>query len=166
MNAIAKEAIAQLPTHATRELDGLKQGLNSALCRITESSLSYFATVGRDEKSLTMIGWSMSAMLMCKTIDKPLFYRLEETGLWGDAIRERKPVITNDYKGLIKPTKKGYPEGHVTIRSHMNLPILEASTIVLVVGVGNKKTPYTKDDASNVAAYMEAAWPILKAKLA
>lgn len=165
MNTALSEAMAGLSIQADRPIDGFKQGINTALCSICDSSLAYFATVAADQKSLTMIGWSLSAMLMCKTIDKPLFYKLEETGLWGDAIRERKPVITNDYKGLVKPTKKGYPAGHVDVRRHMNFPIFEGQKIVLVVGVGNKKTDYTLDDAANLATYMNAVWPILKTKL-
>ena len=165
MTNITQESLEQLAGHDDRPVEGFKEAVNTALCRIAESTLAYFATVGADEKSLTMIGWSMSAMLMCKAIDKPLFYKLEETGLWGDAIRERKGVITNDYKGLVKPTKKGYPEGHVNIRRHMNLPIFEGKKIVLVVGVGNKKAEYTNEDLSNVTLYMNGVWPLLKAKL-
>ena len=80
-------------------------------------------------------------------------------------MRERKPVITNDYKNLVKPTKKGYPEGHVHVRKHMNLPIFEGKHIVLVVGVGNKLTDYTMEDAKALQTFMDAAWTILKTKL-
>ena len=30
-------------------------------------------------------------------IDKPIVYQVKDTGLWGEAIRQRIPVITNDY---------------------------------------------------------------------
>jgi hypothetical protein len=48
--------------------------------------------------------WSDSAMLECAMIDKPIVYRVEDTGLWGEAIRRRKPVITNDWT---KPLRGG-----------------------------------------------------------
>jgi len=117
------------------------------------------------ENVLTMIGWSKSAMMNCAMIDKPIVYNLVDTGLWGDAVRERQAVITNDYKNLVKPTKKGYPEGHVNVRKHMNLPIMEKGKAVMVVGVGNKTENYTQADANTLEAFMSEVWKVLKTKL-
>lgn len=33
----------------------------------------------------------------CTIVEKQTKYNLAETGLWGDAIRKRRPIITNDY---------------------------------------------------------------------
>jgi hypothetical protein len=104
-------------------------------------------------------------MMSCAMMTKPIVYKMEDTGLWGDAVRERKPVITNDYKSLVKPTKKGYPQGHVNVRRHMNLPIFEGKHIALVIGVGNKLAEYTNDDAKTLQEFMDAVWKLLKPKL-
>ena len=165
MNPKIEKEIEGISKYAEKPLDELKSAINRSVTKITGSTLSYFATVGNDEKSLEMIGWSKPAMINCTTIDKPIFYKLEDTGLWGDAIRERKPVITNDYKSLVKPTKKGYPHGHVMVRKHMNLPVFEGGKMVLVVGVGNKTADYTTSDADAVRQYMDAVWPHLKKAL-
>ncbi|MBN1881722.1 MAG: GAF domain-containing protein [Deltaproteobacteria bacterium] len=132
---------------------------------ITTSLIAYFATMNASENVLTMVGWSDAAMGNCAMIDKPIVYKIEETGLWGDAVRERKAVITNDYQNLQKPTKKGYPEGHVTVIGHMNLPVMENGKVVLVAGVGNKNSEYTQKDVSDLQPIMDEAWKILKAKL-
>jgi GAF domain-containing protein len=97
-------------------------------------------------------------MGVCAVSNKPIVYNVEDTGLWGDALREGRAVITNDYQNLSKPTKKGYPHGHVEIVRHMNLPIYEGDFPVLVVGVGNKPTAYTLDDARLVEELMTEAW--------
>jgi hypothetical protein len=117
------------------------------------------------EDVLTMIGWSKSAMVNCAMMTKPIVYKLSETGLWGDAVREHKAVITNDYKGLVKPTKKGYPNGHVNVRKHMNLPIFDKGRVALVVGVGNKVGDYTNEDAVLLTEFMGEIWKTLKTKL-
>jgi two-component system, OmpR family, phosphate regulon sensor histidine kinase PhoR len=117
------------------------------------------------ERILTMVGWSKSAMMLCSTMNKPIVYKLQDTGLWGDAVRERKPVITNDYPSLVKPTKKGYPNGRVRVRRHMNLPIMEGQHIVMVVGAGNKQEEYTLADAKALQTFMDAAWKTLKPRL-
>jgi len=157
---------------AIKELNNLQEKDNKefckiltlTMCQITGSTISYFALYDSKTEILTMIGWSTSAMMNCSMIDKPIVYKLKDTGLWGDAVRERKAVITNDYKNLVKPTKKGYPQGHVNLRKHMNLPIVEGGKPVLVAGVGNKSGDYTDEDARNIEKYMTAAYKLIKTR--
>ena len=165
MNQKIEIAVHNMSLHKGKPSQEYKRYLTTEICKLADSTLSYFATVNPAQNELTMIGWSQSAMMLCTTMEKPLLYKLENTGLWGDAIRERKPVITNDYKNLVKPTKKGYPQGHVNVRRHMNLPIFENGKIVLVVGVGNKKEEYTLEDARDIETFIQNIWPVLKAKI-
>jgi hypothetical protein len=158
MNSIVKDSLARLEKMADSPLREYRDAINDELCAITQSEISYFAVMNADESILTMIGWSRTAMGMCMTMNKPIVYKLEETGLWGDAVRERKCVIVNDYANLVKPTKKGYPAGHVNVVRHMNLPIFEGKRIVLVAGVGNKPEDYTPGDAKNIEDLMNTAW--------
>ena len=132
--------------------------------RLLESPISYFASVEDNEHTLIMRGWSRNVMDACSTIEKPLVYKLEETGLWGDAVRERGIVITNDYKGCKKPTKKGHPEGHVNVVRHMNIPITKNGVIVGVTGVGNKATDYTEADGKKLIEIMDKVWDIVATK--
>lgn len=165
MNENVQKSVDRVKLYAGKSLDELKNAINRESCSLTGSTLGYFATIDPTEKVLTMIGWSNSAMMNCSMIDKPIVYQVVDTGLWGDAVRERKAVITNDYKGLVKATKKGYPVGHVNVVKHMNLPVIEGGKIVLVIGVGNKSADYTAADASFLSEFAAAAWPLLKAKL-
>ena len=65
--------------------------------RLTESEIGYLAFMNEDETVLTMHSWSKTAMEQCAIIDKPIVYPVETTGLWGEAVRQRQPVVTNDY---------------------------------------------------------------------
>ena len=165
MDQNGQKAFDRLKIYADKSLAEFKDAMTRESCVLTGSTISYFATMNPAEDVLTMIGWSNSAMANCSMIDKPIVYKLVETGLWGDAVRERKAVITNDYKNLVKPTKKGYPEGHVNVRKHMNLPIFDHGKVVLVAGVGNKAGDYTLEDAKILESFMTEAWKILKTKL-
>jgi two-component system, OmpR family, phosphate regulon sensor histidine kinase PhoR len=149
---------------AMRNLEELLNALMDEACRLTGSSLSYFAAVNETEDVVTMLGWSMSAMSNCAMLGKPIVYVLEKMGLWGDCVRERKAIITNDYKSLKKPTKKGYPAGHVDIDRHMNVPVFEDSRIVGIMGVGNKAGDYLDGDARLLAELTRIAWPIIKSR--
>jgi PAS domain S-box-containing protein len=129
--------------------------------QLTKSKFGYVAFVDEDESLLTMHSWSKDAMAECAATTKPLEYRLETTGLWGEAVRQRTPVITNDYAAP-NPYKRGYPEGHVTIHRHMNVPVFDGDRIVAVAGVGNKEEEYTASDVRQLTLLMAGMWRIIK----
>ena len=129
--------------------------------RLTKSQIGYLAFMNEDETVLTMHSWSKTAMEQCAIIDKPIIYPLETTGLWGEAVRQRRPIITNDYAAP-NPCKKGYPEGHVQVRRHLNIPIFDGDRIVGVAGVGNKEEEYDESDVRQLTLLMTGMWWLLQ----
>lgn len=128
---------------------------------LTKSQIGYLAFLNDDESVLTMHSWSRNAMAQCQIVDKPIVYPVASTGLWGEAVRQRRAVITNDYR-TPSPLKKGYPEGHVPILRHMNVPVLAGKKIVAVAGVGNKPAPYDESDVRQLTLLMEGMWKIIE----
>ncbi len=129
--------------------------------RLTKSQIGYLAFMNEDETVLTMHSWSKTAMDECAIIDKPIVYPVEATGLWGEAVRQRKPVITNDYAAP-SPIKKGYPQGHVHVLRHMNIPVFDDGRIVAVAGVGNKPEPYDQSDTRQLTLLMQGMWRLIQ----
>ena len=132
---------------------------------ITSDSIGYLAFVSDDESVLTMYTWSAKAMKECRIYKKPIEYPLKTTGLWGEAVRQRRPVITNDYTAK-NPQKKGYPKGHVPIKRHMNIPIFDGTHIVMVAGVGNKTSAYDDQDIHELSVLMSGLWNVIKQRRA
>ncbi len=130
---------------------------------LTGSTIGYIAFLNEDESVLTMHYWSNAAMAQCAMIHKPIVYQVKDTGLWGEAIRRREAVITNDYAAP-NSAKRGTPEGHVKLTRHMNIPVFDGSKIVAVAGVGNKKTDYTQADVTQLTLMMEGMWRITRRK--
>jgi GAF domain-containing protein len=62
--------------------------------KLTESKLGYLAFMNADETELIMHSWSETAMKECGIKDKHFIYPIKTTGLWGEAVRQRKPIIT------------------------------------------------------------------------
>ena len=146
----------------------LKELTNFALeeaIRLTRSKIGYFAFMNEEETVLTMHTWSKIAMEECSISDKPIVYPVETTGLWGEAVRQRKPIITNDYTAP-NPLKKGYPEGHVQLTRHMNIPIFDGDRIVIVAGVGNKPSDYDESDVRQLTLQMQGMWRIIQRRKA
>ena len=154
--------LSQMTDRSAAEI--ANHAMESAI-RLTGSTMGYLAFANKDETVLTMHYWSQSAMRECAMIDKPLVYPVKDTGLWGEAIRQRKAVITNDYAAP-NPLKKGTPPGHVPITRHMNIPVFDGGRIVAVAGVGNKAEDYQDDDVRQLTLFMDGMWRILCRKRA
>jgi PAS domain S-box-containing protein len=150
--------ISQMETITTHDL--LDRALEEAI-RLTGSSIGYLYDYDEEKKLFTLNSWSKDVMKECTILEKQTLYELDKTGLWGEAVRQRKPIITNDYKAE-NPWKKGYPEGHVHLTRHMNIPVFFDDRIVAVIGVANKPSAYTESDVRQLRLLMDAVWKILE----
>lgn len=132
---------------------------------ITESKIGYLAFLNDSEDVLTMYSWSRHALKECDISNKQIIYPLVSTGLWGEAVRQRRIMITNNYDEE-NEFKKGLPVGHVKILRHLNVPVFDGNKIVMLAGVGNKVDEYSNVDADQLLSLMEGLWQIIKRKKA
>ncbi len=165
LNAQRMEALLKLNQMTNATLDEITNYAYEAAVRLTQSKLGYLAFMNEDETVLTMQLWSREAMAECKVPGIPKIYPVETTGLWGEAVRQRRPIITNDYAAA-NPWKKGLPEGHVRLTRHMNLPVIVGGKIVLVAGVGNKEVDYNDTDVQQLTLLMDGMWRLIERKRA
>jgi PAS domain S-box-containing protein len=131
--------------------------------KLTRSKIGYIGFLSEDESIITMHSWSRNAMQTCEIKDRPIEYRVADTGIWGEPIRQRKPIIINDFSAD-HPLKKGYPEGHVSISSHLGVPVFDNDNIVVIAGVGNKEGDYDSSDVRQITLLMKGMWNIVKKK--
>ena len=165
MNMRRFQALLKLNQMAEASLSEITDFTLEEAVSLTGSKIGYLAFLNDDESVLTMHAWSRSAMRECAITDKPILYPVSETGLWGEAVRQRKTIITNDYLSP-NPFKKGTPAGHVALLRHMNTPIFDGDKIVIVAGVGNKEAVYTQADADQISLLMQGMWRLVERKRA
>ncbi|MBN1578944.1 MAG: PAS domain S-box protein [Chitinispirillaceae bacterium] len=128
---------------------------------LTKSAIGYLYFYDEEQQLFTLYSWSKEVMRSCHIVEKQTAYELAKTGLWGEAIRRRQPVITNNYPAE-NPWKKGVPEGHVELRRHLNAPVFDGGKIVAVIGVANKERPYDEADVRHLQLLMDGVWKIKK----
>lgn len=157
------EALVRLNEQETATIDELATFAMDEAIRLTRSTLGYIAFYDEDEQTLTMYAWSKSAMKECRIAKKPIRYPVDATGLWGEAVRQRRPVITNDYPAE-NYLKKGLPRGHVHLTRHMNVPVFDGERIVIVAGVSNKPSAYDDADVRQLTLLMGGMWRIIQRK--
>jgi CheY-like chemotaxis protein len=129
--------------------------------KISESLLGFFGFINEDETAMRTHLWSKQAMEGCAIDFKPVEFSINHAGIWAEAIRKHEILIVNDYP---KPDsrKKGYPEGHVPIKSLMSIPIIKGGKAVAIMAVANKKMDYNETDVLHLSLFLESAWDILK----
>lgn len=138
----------------------MNYALETALV-LTKSQIGYLYFYSEEDRLFTLFCWSGEAMENCHVKEKQTLYKLEKTGLWGEAVRQRKPMITNDYQ-TENTYKRGVPEGHVPLKRHANLPVFDAGKIVAVIGVANKEELYSDTDMRHLQVLMDGVWKIKK----
>ncbi len=146
----------------TEEL--LEHALNEAL-KLTGSEFGYIYHYHEDRKVFELSSWSKSVMEKCHVVEKQTVYRLDLTGIWGDAVRGRKPIVVNNFQDF-HPLKKGYPEGHAEIFKFLTVPIFSYGKIVAVIGVANKQADYDQTDMLQLMLLMDSVWRIVERKRA
>ncbi len=161
LNTERMETLLRLNQMREASSDAIMDFALEAAVRLTRSEIGYLAFTNEDETVLTIQAWSKTVMEECALPGKPQVYPLETTGLWGEAVRQRRPIITNDYAAP-NPWKKGYPEGHVALRRHVNVPIFAGDHIVIVAGVANKPRDYDDTDVRQLTLLMEGVWQLIE----
>lgn len=130
-----------------------------ASMKITGSGLSFLGWMNRDATEMTIHSWSRTAMAQCNMVDKQFIFPIANSGLWGECVRQRKPIIVNDYSKKHKG-KKGLPEGHMPLKNLLSVPISDRGHIVAVAAVANKDSDYTDDDAAALHVLINKMWEI------
>lgn len=134
--------------------DVFKVAVNQALV-LTDSKVGYLHLYDERSDEMTLTAWSDSALKMCD-IPQMTHAQLDEAGIWADSIRTQEAVIHNDY--ATEHHKKGLPDGHFQLNSHMSVPIRYRNHIVGVIGVGNRVKPYTAVDAKSLTIFASIMW--------
>ena len=146
-------------------LDELLQATLDEAEALTDSSIGFFHFVEADQKALSLQAWSTRTLReMCTAEGKGRHYDLDKAGVWVDSIKERKPVIHNDYSAL--PHRRGMPPGHANVIRELVAPIFRGDKLVAIVGVGNKPADYDTDDIETVSLLADFAWDIAERKRA
>ncbi|WP_321420256.1 ATP-binding protein [uncultured Methanomethylovorans sp.] len=140
--------------------DFLDFALHEAI-KLTQSKIGYICFYNEERMELTINKWSKEVMKECAVFDPQTIFKLENTGLWGEAIRQRKAIIINDFQ-VPTPLKKGHPEGHVNLYRFMTIPVLRNERLVAVVGVANKESDYSENDTLQLTLLMDSVWNTLE----
>ncbi len=154
------ERLKSLVSIVQYESESIQQLLDFALdeaIQLTKSKIGYIYFYDDIKKEFTLNTWSKDVMNECSIMNPQMVYQLHNTGIWGEAVRQAKPVMINDFQAD-NPLKKGYPEGHSILFKYLTIPIFYQKKIVAVLGVANKETDYNESDLQQLILLMDSVW--------
>lgn len=157
------QSMVRILNYQTDEIqDFLDYALNEAIA-LTESKIGYIYFYNEKRKKFILNSWSKAVLSQCEVADPQTVYQLEKTGLWGEAVRQRKEIVVNDFPAF-NPFKKGAPEGHAPLYKFLTVPVFKGNEIVAVVGVANKETNYNNNDVLQLQLLMDGVWKEIEKK--
>lgn len=157
-----RSIVTILQASAETKQSFLDNALAEAL-KLTDSKIGYIYFYDEEKRLFTLNTWSKDVMKECSVQNPQKCYDLDKTGIWGEAIRQQKPIILNDFQSD-HPFKKGYPDGHVKLLRFMTLPIFSGDRIVAAVGVANKDEEYNETDLLQLTLLMNSVWQFTEIK--
>ncbi|PKN44616.1 MAG: hypothetical protein CVU59_11235, partial [Deltaproteobacteria bacterium HGW-Deltaproteobacteria-17] len=119
--------ILQYPAESLQSF--LDHALNKAI-ELTESRIGYIYFYDEEAREFTLNSWSRDVMKECSVADPQTKYALDRTGIWGEAVRQRRSILINDFAAP-DPLKKGTPAGHVHLARFLTVPVFQQDRIVL-----------------------------------
>lgn len=160
-NSERLESLVKITHYRASSLqDLLDFALNEAIA-LTQSKIGYIFNYSEKDELFTLNTWSKEIMNQCRVVNPEKVYALSDTGCWGEAVRQRRPFMTNDYS-LTGTFMKGTPEGHEPLRKFLTVPIFVGEEIVAVIGVANKHEDYNQTDINQLTLLMDSIWKIVE----
>jgi PAS domain S-box-containing protein len=142
----------------------LEYALEEAIA-LTGSAIGYIYHYDEQTRRFTLNTWSKEVMRACSILAPKTQYDLDKTGIWGEAVRQGKPIVINDFAAP-NPLKRGCPEGHAPLRRFMTIPVRSAGRIVAVLGLANKLAEYENADVRQAMLLMDAVWRMVEQRRA
>lgn len=162
-NQMRLESVLRIAQHRSESVQELLDFALHECLALTESAIGYVFYYDESLRTFTLNSWSKDVMQACSIQEKKTRYELDKTGIWGEAVRQRGPILLNDFQAA-HPLKKGYPEGHAPLRRFLTVPVFYQESIVAVVGVANKQDPYDENDVRQLTLLMHSVWHVTERK--
>jgi PAS domain S-box-containing protein len=163
LNEMRLESLLRISDYKAKDIQDLLDYALTEAVTLTQSKIGYIYFYDERKQEFTLNTWSREVMMQCKIAEPQTIYQLEKTGIWGETVRQRKPIVINDFSAP-NPLKKGIPSGHASLFKFLTIPVFFNSEIVAVAGVANKNSDYGDSDVRQLKLMMDAVWKIVTNK--
>jgi len=144
--------------------DFLDHVLNESIA-LTESKWGYLFFYSEESRLLKLNSWSKVFLERDPEKKSDVVFSVDETGVWGDAIRQRHCITATDV--YVPDLLEGkISDKTIHLHSFMNIPVFSEGKIIALIGLANKDVEYKDFDVLQVTLLMDVAWKVVNRKLA
>ena len=163
LNELRLESMVRIAQYRAHDVQALLDYALDEAITLTGSTIGYIYDYDEDRSEFRLSSWSKGGARESAVPAPRTAHPLETTGLWGEAVRQRRPIVVNDGRAL-HALKRGGPDGQVAIRRLMTVPVLAGERIVAVIGVANKDSDYDPSDVRQLVLLMDSVWRVVERK--
>ena len=151
------------------ENDSMEEIIATALANVenlTNSKISFFLLYNETTNQITLNQWSKNTFGDVQTTKDHTHKSLpiDESEIWIDCIRKRKPIIYNNYSTVVH--KKGVLASTIELSRILTIPIIRKKRIVAILGLGNKPNDYRDNDIEISTRLANLVWEVTERKKA
>lgn len=159
------EVLLALPTMAEEmdEAEFMQHGQELAE-DLTASQIAFIHFINADQETIELVAWSRRTLNHYCHAAYDRHYPVTQAGIWADALRQKKPVVFNDYDAYAH--HQGLPAGHAPLKRLITVPVLESGQVVMLAGVGNKAEDYTDTDVETLQLIANEIWRLVQRRRA
>ncbi len=151
-----QEALLRLYAQPVASANDLLDKTLAELTALSGSSIGYICGYDETSQVLTMFSCTDSVLEAHGLSAAPLVLELDKAGLWGEAVRQRRGIISNEYAADTSDQEGS--AAPPALLWYMSLPVFHEGRIVALAGVGNKPGRYTSEDLRQAQLLMEVCW--------
>lgn len=159
-NTLRMKSLLKVMQHESQSIQEFTNYALEEAIKLTDSKIGFLFFYNEVNHQFTLYSWSKNVMNECAIKLPQESYDLDKAGLWAEPVRQRKPIIINNYDETY-PQKKGYPQGHAHISSFLGIPVFKGKHIVAVIGVANKTEEYNNTDILHLNLLMDSARKVI-----
>lgn len=124
------------------------------ILKLTASRLGCIYYYSEATGKFTLHAWSKGVLKEGSVQNQQTVDQLLKTGIWGEVVRQRRPILLN----ADTPLKQDGPAGHAQLERFLSIPVFSGGEVVAAAGVANKPNDYTERDLENLTQTMDVIW--------
>ncbi|MFW6257571.1 MAG: GAF domain-containing protein [Prolixibacteraceae bacterium] len=155
------EALTKILKHDFKNSEDLLQFTLSQAIKLTESRYGFLFYYNEQTQKFSLQAWSEGVKKALSVSEERLEYELENRGCLSESVRQRKPLIINNY-AEDNSCKRGLWCDHINMKRFLTVPVIVEDHVKAVVEVSNKELDYTETDVRQVTLLMDTLWKVVE----
>ncbi len=154
----ALQAINQMTSATTGEI--AKYAYQAAL-KLTQSEIGCLEFINENDSKRKVYTWPNKITAQCGMLETKDDFLIDRSGLLAEAIRQRCPIVVNDYVSPRNPNM-ALAQDSKRVTRFLAVPIFDGDKIVSVISVINKKKDYDDSDIQQLRLLIEGVWGVIR----